>query len=207
MPSSSPPIQITKPEVFIIESLRLEDEENKRFEGRILADVLKICDKNPHYFYCRTKTEFELFLKKFRDSGYRYLHLSCHGNINGIETTLDSISSVELAGMMKGLMKNRRLFVSACEVGTELFSTVISGQNKGMYSIAAPSVKIRFDHAVAFWTSFYVKAFTIDASTMKRKTIRAALRKLCVLFEIDFHWAYYDANNDAWKFEEIKHAT
>lgn len=201
---STPAIQITKPEVFIIESLTMEDEEKGYFEGRVLSDILKMCGKKPIYYYCRTESELQMLVLMFRESGYRYLHLSCHGSATSIETTLDSITYINFAKMLEGLMKNRRLFVSACETGNELFSTVVSARNKGMYSIAAPSEQIRFDHAVALWSAFYVKAFSIDNTAMKRKHIDSALRKLCQLFLIDFHWSYYRAEQDKWDHKIIQ---
>jgi hypothetical protein len=33
---------ITKPEVFIIESLNLEDEKHDRFEGKIISQILSV---------------------------------------------------------------------------------------------------------------------------------------------------------------------
>lgn len=199
-----PPVHITEPEVFIIESLNIDDEEKGYFEGKVLADILRMCGKKPIYYYFRTKSELQMLVLMFRESGYRYLHLSCHGSNTNIETTLDSISYIEFSEMLEGLMKNRRLFVSACETGNELFSTVVSGRNKGMYSIAAPSEKIGFDHAVALWSAFYVKAFSIDKSSMKRRHIDSALRKLCELFEVKFHWSFYRAKQDEWAHKIIQ---
>jgi hypothetical protein len=47
----------TVPEVFIVESLGLADEVSERREGGVLAAVLKMCGKNPLYYYIRTKAE------------------------------------------------------------------------------------------------------------------------------------------------------
>ena len=33
---------MTKPNVFIIESLDFDDEENNRFEGKVLSNILKL---------------------------------------------------------------------------------------------------------------------------------------------------------------------
>src|SRR4051812_29448548 len=80
----------TVPEVFIIESLELEDEEEGR-EGAVLAAVLKMCGKNPLYYYIRTEAELEMLAGKFKESGYRYLHISCHGGDDALHTTIDVI--------------------------------------------------------------------------------------------------------------------
>ena len=198
-----PPVQKTKPEVFIIESLNIDDENKDLFEGKVLSQTLRMCGKKPIYYYCRTKEELQLLLLMFRESGYRYLHLSCHGGPLSLETTLDSINYTELSEMMTGLLKNRRLFVSACEAGNELFSTSISSRNKGMYSIAAPSVNIRFDYAVAFWSAFYVRIFSLGETAMRRKGIRLEVQKLVKFFYAEFHWSYYDAKNDRWSHEYL----
>lgn len=199
-PVKKPPsIAITKSEVFIIESLTFDDEKAERFEGKILANVLKMCGKNPIYFYFRTEAELEEIAKKFRVSGYRYLHISCHGNDTAIYTTLGEIPYARFADIFKGRLKNRRLFVSACGVGNELFSTIVAGRNnKGMYSVAAPSNSIRFDHAVALWSSFYVKAFSINDDAMKGNDIKDCIKTLCSLFGESFHWSSYKAQSDRW---------
>ncbi len=51
-------IMRSKPEGFIIESLKISDEKNKWFEGKILADMLNLSDKKCIYYYIRTKKEF-----------------------------------------------------------------------------------------------------------------------------------------------------
>ena len=193
----------TVPQVFIIESLRFSDERDARLEGKVLADVLKMCGKNPLYFYFRTEAELVVLAKKFHASGYRYLHISCHGSDDSIETTLDSIPYARFAEVFANKLVNRRLFASACEVGNELFSEEIGGLNKGMHSIAAPADAIRFDVAVAFWAAFYVKAFYINESAMKAADITGVFRPLCALFDIRLHWSRYSAKHERWDHEVI----
>lgn len=87
----------TKPEVFIIESLQLPDEEIDRFEGNRLADMLVLSDKKCKYFYIRTAIELTKIMEVFDESQYRYLHLSCHGLVNdsndtvGLATTINHL--------------------------------------------------------------------------------------------------------------------
>ncbi len=47
----------TIPQVFIIESLTLKDEEEERFEGRILKQILRLSGKESAYYYIRTRRE------------------------------------------------------------------------------------------------------------------------------------------------------
>jgi len=177
----------TVAQVFIIESLELIDENKERREGAVLASVLKMCGKNPLYYYIRTKAELAHIAEEFEASGYRYLHISCHGGDDALETTLDSVTYQEFAKIFEGKLKDRRLFVSACSAGNKLFAEVVGGRNSELISVAASATDIRFDHAVAFWTSFYVKTFSLNAKSMNSTRIAEVARPLAVLFEAPLH--------------------
>jgi hypothetical protein len=82
---------MSQAEVFIIESLEFDDEQNQRFEGRIISDILALSGKQCAYYYIRTKRELVEILQHFSSSHYRYLHLSCHGGNKSVYTTLDRI--------------------------------------------------------------------------------------------------------------------
>jgi hypothetical protein len=159
--------------------------------------------KNPIYKYFRTIEELELLALMYRESGYRYLHVSCHGDASKIHTTLGSIAYLQFSKIFDGLLKNRRLFMSACETGSQLFSEIVAARNKGMYSIAAPIDTIRFDQAYAIWTAFYTKAYLIDHTKMKTQYMYAAMHKLCKLFEVRFHWSGYTSKKDQWFHREL----
>ncbi len=66
------------PEVFIIESLHFDDENESRYEGSFLSQILHLGGKKPLYYYIRTKRELTEVLRIFKASGYRYLHFSYH---------------------------------------------------------------------------------------------------------------------------------
>jgi len=201
--SDLPPIQETFPEVFILESLAIQDERSKRFEGRVLADVLRMCGKSPEYFYFRTEEELEQLALEFRRSGYRFLHLSCHGNDQEIATTYGSVSYTRFAEIFGGHLQNRRLFVSACEVGNELFGVTVAAKNRGMYSIASPRVKIEFDKAVALWSALYVHLFSVNTNSVKVKHIDEALSSLCHLFDVPFLFSIYRSEKNDWEHRAI----
>ena len=131
----------TIPEVFIVESLRFHDEEKGYYEGQIISDILRLNKKQSKYYYIRTKKELRAFLDKFRDSNYRYLHLSCHANRGEMATTLDSIPFSELASLLKPYLNKRRLFVSACEmVNINLANLLLPGS--GCFSLMGPATQI-----------------------------------------------------------------
>lgn len=98
----------TTPQVFIIESLRLDDEEHERFEGRILKQILRLSGKDSSYYYIRTRRELERIAKLFGKSGFRYLHLSCHGNPDTMATTFDRLSFVEVGDHLRAEGVERR---------------------------------------------------------------------------------------------------
>jgi len=188
----------TVAEVFIIESLTLRDENKQRHEGAVLASVLKMCGKKPLYYYIRTKTELEKIADEFEASGYRYLHLSCHGNDTSLDTTLDPVTYVEFAKIFKDKLKGRRLFVSACSAGNELFAETVGGKNSELISVAAPAEDIDFDDAVAFWSSFYVKTFKRNAKSMNSNVVGDTLKALAVFFDAPIHFSKRDKDTKMW---------
>jgi hypothetical protein len=186
----------TVAQVFIIESLELIDEAKERREGAVLASVLKMCGKNPLYYYIRTKAELEHLAEEFEASGYRYLHISCHGGIDSLETTLDSVSYKDFSKIFEGKLKDRRLFVSACSAGNKMFAELVGSRNMDLISVAAPSTDIRFDHAVAFWTSFYVKTFSQNSTSMNSSRIAEVAKPLAALFSAPLHLSW--RKNGGW---------
>ena len=193
----------TVPEVFIIESLELTDETKERREGAVLAAVLKMCGKNPLYYYIRTKSELELMAQEFEASGYRYLHISCHGGETSLETTIDSITYQNFARIFEGKLNGRRLFVSACSAGNEMFAELVCAKNPKMYSVAAPAIDVRFDHAVAFWSAFYVRLFSSNSTSMNSERITKAFKALANLFGVPTHWTRKNKSSQ-WEHEVIK---
>jgi hypothetical protein len=182
----------TVPEVFIIESLDLGDERKARREGEVLASVLRMCGKRPLYYYIRTRAELELMAQLFYVSNYRYLHISCHGGKSSLATSLDVVSYEEFATIFAKRLRNRRLFVSACSAGNAKFAKQVRSQNQGIISVAAPAKDIQFDHAVAFWSSFYVKTFSTNARSMSSDRIAGVLRPLAALFGEPVHLSRKD---------------
>ena len=174
---------VTKPEVFIVESLEFKDEEEERFEGKILAEILRLGGKKPRYYYVRTKRELKKVLVMFKNSEYRYLHLSCHGNSASIATTLDTIEFQELGKLLNPYLKGRRLFISSCEVVNNQLAEAVM-QTSGCLSIFGPSVEVGFDEAAIMWASFYHLAFCKNEKAMNLKDIRSILKELAKLFEV-----------------------
>lgn len=170
-------------EVFIIESLRFEDEECASYEGKFLSQILKMEGKKPLYYYIRTKAELEAVMELFAESDYRYLHISCHGNPSALSTTLDSISFKTIGKLLNPYLKKRRIFVSACSaVNDDLAAAIIP--SSGCYSIIGPVKDVYFGHAAIVWASFYHLMFELDHKKMRRKEMLSTLRKLVKTFNV-----------------------
>jgi len=194
----------TNPEVFIIESLDFDDEKNDNYEGKMLSNILKLNNKKPIYYYIRTEQELNEIINEFEDSHYRYLHLSCHGSKNSMETTLDSISFDRLAEIIKPCLDNRRLFISACDmVDHPLAREIILGSD--CYSLIGPYTRVALSTSAIFWSSFYHLMFSENESLMKEKEIRANLKALTNVFGIPIN--YFWPNNETkqkYSFRQIK---
>lgn len=183
----------TIPDVFIIESLAFDDEDDDMYEGRMLSDILKLNGKTPIYYYIRTKQELYEVIDKFEDSNYRYLHISCHGSRNSMETTLDSISFDDLEKIISPCLDYKRLFFSACNmVNSSLARKMLVGTK--CHSLIGPFEPVNFSDAAIFWASFYHLMFAQNENSMKLKDIRASLKNLSNLFGVPVN--YYSTSKD-----------
>jgi hypothetical protein len=151
--------------------------------GQIIKRILAFSGKHCQYYYIRTKRELRAMMERFTDSGYRYLHLSCHANASGMATTLNSINFIELADLMKPHLRDRRLFVSACSMTTDVLAQgLMSGS--GCFSILGPSEDIQSADAVILWSSLYHVMFAADATAMKRTVLKAKAQEVANMYRV-----------------------
>jgi hypothetical protein len=192
MSERPPPIQYTKAETFILESLSEDDEANSRLDGKVLYEVLRLQGKKPIYYYFRTQTELIRFAEIFRHSGYRYLHLSCHGNDTQLQYTFGQTEYAMFADIFQDKLNNRRLFISGCSLGNADFAKAVFSKSGGMYSVTAPTRKVFFSQTTAFWPAFYYMMHAWDTSAMKKKRLEHVLERLTQIFEMPM--AHYFKN-------------
>jgi hypothetical protein len=196
----------TIPEVFIVESLKLEDEANDKYEGKIISNILhlNINRKNSKYYYIRTKKELEAVVKIFAESRYRYLHLSCHGSPQSMKMTLDTISFEQLGGILKPHLHKKRLFISACEmVNDELAKAIIPGSD--CYSIIGPSKPVAFSDAAILWASFYHLIFNYDSKKIEREGIIKHCQPIVNLFGVPLnYYSSSESQKSGFKLEKIR---
>lgn len=194
---------LTEPDVFIIESLNVNDENAERFDGLLLAKLLKWAGKNPRYFYFEDVDELPHIMKIFDQTKCRFLHISCHGTTDSVITRRGIVDYNEFSSKLAKHLVLKRLFCSACELGNANFVTAISNNNKGMHSIVAPCNKIEFCHAATLWNAFYMAMFTNSKNTMTHKGISDALSKISSLFPIKLQLSTYNSVADKWGHEKI----
>lgn len=174
----------TVADVFIIESLDPDDEGNGRFEGSVISHILKLHGKAPKYRYVRTRAEFEHAVRQFAKSRYRYLHISAHADANGMCTTnLEEIHYSELAAMLTPVLKDKRLFLSACSmVHKQMASAIIPTTD--CVSIVGPIQDIHFSEAAVFWPAVYHLIFSTEKDAMSHMTLKKHLINASTLFDI-----------------------
>jgi hypothetical protein len=177
----------TTAEVFIIESLKFEDEQKSRFEGKILSDILALSRKHCLYFYIRTVRELRSVLQRFTASNYRYLHLLCHANHESLSTTLDTISFAEFANIICPHLKQRRLFVSACSIANDDLASVVMPRS-GCYSILGPAQDIYFGDAAILWASLYHVMFAYDSNAMTGSILRTKAQAVANMYQLRLNY-------------------
>lgn len=184
----------TIPRIFIVESLAFSDEKDDLFEGKVLSQILKISGSEAEYVYLRTKKELEKVIDHFENSGYRYLHFSCHGNSRGIGLTLDNLSFEELGEMLAPCLDKRRVFFSSCQVMNNKLAEALL-KDTGCYSVIGPSKSINFDRAAIYWASFYHLMLRDEAVSMKRGKLKEHTATLQKLFGV--HMRYFSTSRSA----------
>lgn len=189
-------------EVFIVESNQLKDEQAGDREGFALAEILSLCGKKPQYRYIRTKRELFAILNQFSSSGYRYLHLACHGVSGGLALSLEDLSFRALARILAPHMRRRRLFVSACEgVCRELAFPLV--KNAKCHSVVGPQRDILFSDSAVVWAAFYTLMFKIDDSSMRTIDIVETLKPLCRLFRVQFGVYFHEKSSESYSFLKV----
>lgn len=193
----------TKPYVYIIESLELQDEEDGHFEGEVISKILNFSEIEHKYRYIRTKSELEHFLEEFKKLRYRYLHISCHGTKDAIYTTLDKIRFDELALMVGDKLDKKRLFLSSClSTNKDLAKNIFPVSE--CYSIIGPNKSINMDDAAIFWASFYQLIFKQSLRRMKHYRIEDLLKNLKELHQVPLKYYSSSASTQkGWREVEI----
>lgn len=173
--------------VFIVESMDTVNEGKGKLDGYTLKQMLDLCDIPNTYYYIRTRMELEKIVHEFESSGYRFLHLSCHGNSKGIELTYESLDFDELDLILGDFLYHRRLFISACEVAVFDFAEHFIPKYHCFSVIGTPD-SIEYDKAAIFWSSFYYLMYRNDSNQMIQADITPTLQKVSNTFNVKLNY-------------------
>jgi hypothetical protein len=177
----------TKFGVFIIESLSFKNENDGVSDGHILAQILDLCKVPNRYTYLRTEQELIEIIKEFQESKFRYLHLSCHGDKEQINLTLDSLFYYELAEILGPYLKSRRLFISSCEVTNFNFAKEFIPKYR-CFSVIGSPIKIEFSRAAVFWSSFYYLMNEANDVEMRQPDLIKVINRLSDAFNLPVNY-------------------
>lgn len=176
--------------VFIIESLRGGDY----FDGENLSEILELSKISNVYRKVLSREDFITAINEFNKSNLRYLHISCHADMNGIEINGDDISNSELSVIFKNKINKKRIFLSACKGGNRNIATAVVAKC-GCQSVIGTPIDLYFDKAALFWPSFYHVINCADANKMNKNSLSSTLKRCVDLFEIPINY-YHGINGD-----------
>lgn len=169
--------------VFIIESLRSEEF----FDGENMSEILNLSKIKNVYREVHSKNDFIEAINEFKNSNFRYLHISCHSDMNGIEINGENISNSDLSKILRNRIIRKRIFLSACKGGNRNIATAIITKCGGQSVIGTP-IDLYFDKAALFWPSFYHVIHMLDNNRMNRQNLNIVLKKCVDLFEIPINY-------------------
>ena len=175
--------------------MHFDDEKAGRYEESVQSQILHLGGKKPLYYYVRTRRELVEVLKQFKASGYRYLHLSCHGSSTSLEMTLDEILFSEFGELARRYLDNKRIFISACRVVNGYLAGQIITRTH-CKSIAGPYTSMEFNDAAIIWASFYHLISKMEPNKMTRKTLEVTLQRVVDAFGIRVNRFFRTSKND-----------
>jgi hypothetical protein len=185
----------TIPGIYLIESSYRDDEQNELRERYVIEEILRLAGGRLQHHYIRTRKEFKYFIAEFQESRFHYLHLACHGDLNGVGLTYDSIPFSDLADILSPAMDHRRLFVSACDCTRSALARPLFRKST-CYSVVGSRSDIRFHDAAISWAVFYSLMAKTNRKAMKQAAIRTTLQAVCDLFDVSFN-AFFNINGTA----------
>jgi hypothetical protein len=102
---------------------------------------------------------------------------------------MDFISFEDLADILEPYLENRRLFLSACEMGSRKFASRLL-KKSDCYSMLGPSEKVDMADTTKFWSAFYHKMFRLNSEKMIRKHIVETAKAQSQFFSIPLSYLY-----------------
>ena len=182
---------LTKADVFIIESLPDTDPH----DGKVLSDVLTMMGKKPIYRKVKDVDDFEASLEEYKNSKYRFLHISCHGNESQIFFENGMVDYLGFGNLFANhRLPVTRIFFSACCLGNPDLAKAIISSNTAIHSVTAPRNSIAFTCSLVSWSVFYTKAFRWNKDGISEETILMTMRQISNLLLTEFSVSSLHAN-------------
>jgi hypothetical protein len=186
--------------IFLIESLNEGDDK----DGKILKDILDVCQIENDYTEVKTRSQLIGAIDKFKESEFRYLHLSCHANEKGFGLTDTTfITNIEFSEIISDKLQKRRIFMSACKAGNLDLAGRLITRNK-IYSLIGSPEPIRFDKSLLFYPTFYHIMNELDEKRMMKNELRKSIRAGVNLFKIPIHYYAFMRNKGIWNENEVR---
>lgn len=187
--------------IYIIESLEEDDDK----DGALISEILNVCHIKNRYRFVASETELIHALEELNELNYRYVHMSFHGNIEGIALTNDYfISNNEFSLILEDFLVEKRLFLSACEGSNLNLAGKLITQNK-VYSLVGSPDRIRFDKSLLFWPTFYHLMNEVDQYKMLKKDMKLNIKRLCNLFNIPInYYSFIRQDGKVWSTEKFR---
>lgn len=168
--------------VYIIESNELHYRD-----GEKLREILDLIEFPCRYQPVGTLSEFSNAIDEFSKSGFRYLHLSCHADMDGIQIKDSLIDNKDLIPICKGKLSRKRVFLSACRASNLRLATVLI-QKCGAQSIIGSPQDLHFITAATLWPAFYHKVQELDKQSLNQKSLTRILRTCVNFFGIPINY-------------------
>lgn len=173
--------------IFIIEGM-----EKDASESPMLKKMLSLTKVNPliKIKKVRSRADFKKAIQSFKNSDFKFLHISTHGGTNYLKFENDKIEIPEFVDIIGPVSTDRRIFLSACSFATFNMAKEIIPKYHCLSIIGSPDI-VDVDKAAVFWTSFYFLIFKIHESkdvSINQEVFFKVFKKLTSAFEYNLEY-------------------
>lgn len=202
-----------KSDLFIIEVLRPEDYARFGADGLHLVGQMQAMGFESHYARVYTFDDFKNAINRFKDFGFKWLHISCHGCENGIAFYDEEewkhgrykevvVSNHDFASALSKKTSLSRITISGCQLGNENFLKEMFVCNPGIHSIVAPIDSLQFIIAGPLWSAFY-SLLMLDSDAdgedvkVTGRAVESAVQRVSECFRIKLAFNEYHPEKSA----------
>lgn len=172
--------------VYIIESVGAKDLLDERSEGEGLARLLKLLGAQPVLRKVERTQDLVHELQVFDESRCDILHVSCHGNSDGIQLTDGTfLEWDEFAEYLTPAIHRKYLCLSSCQAASssELVDIFRTNPDCKPISVAGCPSSILWHHSFVAWSIYYSRLLS---GSSPYDDMRDALAAICLATGADF---------------------